>query len=114
VRTDQILGWPGGQFHVGFADSFGTRLSEGYIGNGFPVQLADVADRHPRLTYLYYTQSVLEDRLSIKAFPSVGIDLVPLGLFFNAPGAFGYPDTTWGAPDQVPARSSLLHDAWRK
>src|SRR5262249_34420379 len=24
-------------------------------------------------------------------------DLVPLGLFLNAPGAFGYPDATWGA-----------------
>ena len=32
-----------------------------------------------------------------KAFTSVGVDLVPLGLFLNAPGAFGYPDTTWGA-----------------
>ena len=32
-----------------------------------------------------------------KAFASVGVDLVPRGLFFNAPGAFGYPDTTWGA-----------------
>jgi porin len=32
-----------------------------------------------------------------KAFTSVGIDLVPLGLFLNAPGAFGYPDATWGA-----------------
>jgi hypothetical protein len=32
-----------------------------------------------------------------KAFTSVGIDVVPLGIFLNAPGAFGYPDTTWGA-----------------
>jgi porin len=32
-----------------------------------------------------------------KAFASVGFDLIPLGLFLNAPGAFGYPDTTWGA-----------------
>jgi porin len=31
------------------------------------------------------------------ACTSVGVDLVPLGLFLNAPGAFGYPDTTWGA-----------------
>jgi hypothetical protein len=31
----------------------------------------------------------------------VGIDLVPLGLFLNAPGAFGYPDTTWGARVKV-------------
>jgi porin len=32
-----------------------------------------------------------------KAFTSVGIDLVPLGPFLNAPGAFGYPFATWGA-----------------
>ena len=117
-HTDRLLGWPGGQFHVGFADNFGTSLSRDYVGNAFPIQLADVADAHPRLTYLSYTQSLLEDRLSIrlgrttinsvageeflgsqyfKAFTSVGIDLVPLGPFLNAPGAFGYPDTTWGA-----------------
>lgn len=118
LRTDQLFGWYGGQLHVGFADNFGTSLSNDYIGNSFPVQLADVADAHPRLTYLSYTQSLLQDKLSIrlgrvtinsvageeflgsqyfKAFTSVGIDLVPLGIFLNAPGAFGYPDTTWGA-----------------
>jgi porin len=118
LHTDRLLGWPGGQFHVGFADNFGTSLSREYVDNAFPIQLADVADAHPRLTYLSYTQSLWEDRLSIrlgrltinsvsgeeflgsqyfKAFSSVGIDLVPLGPFLNAPGAFGYPDTTWGA-----------------
>jgi porin len=118
VRTDELLGWHGGQFHAGFALNFGTSLSRNYVGNGFPIQLADVADPHPRLTYLSYTQSLFADTLSIrlgrttinsvsseeflgseyfKAFTSVGIDLVPLGIFFNAPGAFGYPDTTWGA-----------------
>jgi porin len=118
LRTDQLLGWHGGQFHIGFADNFGTSLSKGYVGNTFPVQLADVADTHPRLTYLSYTQSLFEDTVSVrlgrltinsvsgeeflgsqyfKAFTSVGVDLVPLGPFLNAPGAFGYPDTTWGA-----------------
>jgi porin len=118
LHTDELLWWRGGQFHVGFCENFGTSLSREYVGNGFPVQLADVADPHPRLTYLSYTQSLWDDRLSIrlgrltinsvsseeflgsryfKAFTSVGIDLVPLGLFLNAPGAFGYPDTTWGA-----------------
>jgi porin len=117
-HTDRLFGWHGGQFHVGFAENFGTSLSRDYVGNSFPIQLADVADRHPRLTYLSYTQSLWDDRLSIrlgrltinsvsgeeflgsqyfKAFTSVGIDLVPLGIFLNAPGAFGYPDTTWGA-----------------
>ena len=118
LHTDQLLGWRGGQFHVGFAENFGTSLSREYVGNNFPIQLADVADPHPRLTYLSFTQWLWDDRLSIrlgrltinsvsseeflgsqyfKAFASVGIDLVPLGLFLNAPGAFGYPDTTWGA-----------------
>jgi porin len=117
IDTDRVIGWCGGQFHVGFAVNFGTSLSKDYVGNSFPVQLADVADAHVRLTYLSYTQSLFEDRLSIrlgrltinsvageeflgseyfKAFTSVGVNLVPLGLFLNAPGAFGYPDTTWG------------------
>ena len=118
LHTDRLLGWSGGQFHVGFAENFGTSLSKQYVGNNFPIQLADVADPHPRLTYLSYTQILWKDRLSIrlgrltinsvsseeflgsryfKAFTSVGIDLVPLGIFLNAPGAFGYPNTTWGA-----------------
>jgi porin len=118
LDTDRLLGWQGGTFHVGFAVNFGTSLSKNYVGNSFPVQLADVADAHPRLTYLSYTQEAFEGKLSIrlgrltinsvsheeflgskyfKAFTSVGVDLVPLGLFLNAPGAFGYPDTTWGA-----------------
>jgi porin len=70
------------------------------------------------LTYLSYTQSLFDQMLSIrfgrltinsvygeeflaseyfKAFASVGIDLVPLAPFLNAPGAFGYPFATWGA-----------------
>jgi porin len=118
LNTDKLLGWHGGTFHVGFAVNFGTSLSQNYVGNSFPVQLADVADAHPRLTYLSYTQEAFEGKLSVrvgrltinsvsgeeflgseyfKAFTSVGIDLVPLGIFLNAPGAFGYPDTTWGA-----------------
>src|SRR5262249_17742043 len=118
LETDRLLGWPGGVFHAGLAVNFGTSISKKYIGNSFPVQLADVADPHPRLTYLSYTQSMFEDKLSIrlgrltlnsvyceeflgseyfKAFTSVGIDLIPLGLFLNAPGAFGYPNATWGA-----------------
>ena len=116
--TKEFLGWNGGSFHVGFAVNFGTSISQSYVGNTFPVQLADVADAHPRLTYLSYTQSLFEDKLSVrvgrttinsvsseeflgseyfKAFTSVGVDLVPLGIFLNAPGGFGYPDTTWGA-----------------
>jgi porin len=117
IATDRFR-LRGGTFHVGCAVNFGASLSRNYIGNSFPVQLADVADAHPRLTYLSYTQALFEDKLSIrlgrltlnsvfseeflaseyfKAFSSVGVDLVPLGIFMNAPGAFGYPDATWGA-----------------
>jgi porin len=118
LNTDKLLGWHGGTFHVGFDVNFGTSLSQKYVGNSFPVQLADVADPHPRLTYLSYTQEAFEGKLNarlgrltinsvsgeeflgseyFKAFTSVGVDLVPIGVFLNAPGAFGYPDTTWGA-----------------
>lgn len=115
VDADKLLGVPGGEFHVGFANNSGTSLSQHYVGNNFPVQLADVADANPRLTYLSYTQSLFDDKLSIrlgrvtlnsvygeefagfqyfKAFTSVAFDLVPIGIFLNAPGAFGYPQAT--------------------
>jgi porin len=118
LETEKLLGWRGGEFHVGFANNSGTSLSQRYVGNNFPVQLADVADPNPRLTYLSYTQSLFDDKLSVrfgrltinsvygeefagsqyfKAFTSVAFDLIPLGIFLNAPGAFGYPLTTWGA-----------------
>jgi porin len=118
LDTGKVIGLAGGQFHVGFAVNFGTSLSRQYVGNTFPIQLADVAGAHPRLTYLSYTQALFEDRLTFrlgrvtvnsvfgeefmgseyfKAMASVAFDLVPLGLFLNAPGAFGYPENTWGA-----------------
>jgi porin len=118
LETDKLMGWSGGEFHIGFANNSGTSLSQKYVGNTFPVQLADVADANPRLTYLSYTQTLFEDKLSLrfgrltinsvygeefagsqyfKAFTSVGFNLVPIGIFLNAPGAFGYPLTTWGA-----------------
>jgi porin len=118
LDTDKLFGWAGGEFHIGFSNNSGTSLSQQYVGNNFPIQLADVADANPRLTYLSFTQSLFDDKLSIragrltinsvygeefagsqyfKAFTSVAFDLVPLGIFFNAPGAFGYPLTTWGA-----------------
>ena len=117
LDTGQLFALPGGQFHVGFAINFGTSLSAHYVGNGFPVQLADVAGTQPRLTYLSYTQSLLDGQLTVragrvtvnsvfgeefmgseyfKAMASVGFNLVPIGLFLSAPGAFGYPETTWG------------------
>jgi porin len=119
LETDKLLSWPGGQFHVGFANSSGTDLSTTYVGNNFPIQLAAAgAPAGSRLTYLSYTQSLFNEILSIrlgrltinsvygeeflgsayfKAFTSVGFDLVTLGPFLNAPGAFGYPFATWGA-----------------
>ena len=117
LDTNKLFDWPGGEFRVGFANNSGTSLSQEYVGNNFPVQLANVADANPRLTYMSYTQSLCDDTLSVrfgrltinsvygeefagsqyfKAFTSVAFDLVPLGIFLNAPGAFGYPLTTWG------------------
>ena len=128
LEIDKLIGWPGGQVHVGFANNSGTSLSTNYVGNNFPIQLADVASAAPRLTYLSYTQSLLDDKLSIrfgrltinsvygeefagsqyfKAFTSVAFDLVPLGIFENAPGAFGYPLTTWGARVKVEPTDSF-------
>jgi carbohydrate-selective porin OprB len=66
LETDKLLGWRGGEFRVGFANDSGTSLSQRYIGNNFPVQLADVADPNPRLTYLNYTQSLFDDKLSVR------------------------------------------------
>jgi porin len=118
LDTNKLFGLPGGEFRIGFANNSGTSLSQKYVGNNFPIQLADVADANPRLTYLSYAQSLLDDKLSVrvgrltinsvygeefagsqyfKAFTSVAFDLIPLGIFTNAPGAFGYPLTTWGA-----------------
>jgi porin len=122
LETDKLLGLPGGEFHIGFANNSGTSLSQNFVGNNFPIQLANVASANPRLTYLSYTQSLFDDRLSVrfgrltinsvygeefagsqyfKAFTSVAFDLVPLGIFLNAPGAFGYPLTTWGGRVKV-------------
>jgi porin len=118
IDTSDLLALAGGQFHVGFAVNFGTSLSRHYVGNGFPIQLADVAGAQPKLTYLSYTQALAENRLTVrlgrltvnsvfgeefmgseyfKAMASVAFNLIPIGLFLNAPGAFGYPETTWGA-----------------
>jgi porin len=125
LDTDRLMGWRGGTIHIGYAVNFGTSLSKNNVGNSFPVPLADA---HPRLTYLSYTRQTFDGKLSVrlgrltinsvsheeflgseyfKAFTSVAIDLVPLGLFFNAPGAFGYPDTTWGARVKFQPASSF-------
>ena len=117
IDTGPLMGWRGGQFDIGGAVNFGTSLSRSYIGNSFQVQLADCAGSQPRLTYLSYTQTLLEERMSFrvgrltlnsvygeefmgseyfKSFASIGFDLIPEGVFFNVPGAAGYPRTTWG------------------
>jgi porin len=117
IDTGRLIGWKGGQFDIGGAVNFGTSLSRSYIGNSFQVQLADCAGTQPRLTYLSYTQTLQEDRMSFrvgrltlnsvygeefmgseyfKSFTSIGFDLIPEGVFFNVSGAAGYPRTTWG------------------
>src|SRR5215469_16789738 len=104
VDTKDLLALAGGQFHVGFAVNFGTSLSRHYVGNNFPIQLADVAGAQPKLTYLSYTQALAENRLTVrlgrltvnsvfgeefmgseyfKAMASVAFNLIPIGLFLN-------------------------------
>jgi porin len=56
LDTEKLFGLSGGQFDIGGAVNFGTSISAKYIGNSYPVQLADVATSQPRLTYLSYTQ----------------------------------------------------------
>src|SRR5262245_32582712 len=118
IDTEKLFGLTGGTFHVGFANNSGTSLSQNFVGNSFPIQLADVASPYGRLTNLSYTQSLPDQTMSIragrvminslygeefagsqyfKAFTSVAFNRVPIGIFLNAPGAFGYPLTTWGA-----------------
>jgi Carbohydrate-selective porin, OprB family len=84
VETSEFLALTGGQFHVGFAANFGTSLSTHYVGNNFPIQLADVAGVQPRLTYLSYTQSLFNGRLTVR--------LVPL----NRPNKEGQPSAEVG------------------
>lgn len=118
LETGKLLGLPGGEFHIGFAVNFGTQLSENFIGNTFPVQTSDIAPPGPRLTFLSYTQSLFDDKLSLRvgrlalnslygeefaasqyffAFTSVAFNSSPFAIFYNAPGAASYPTTTWGA-----------------
>lgn len=117
-KTDPLIGIRGGDFFVGGAVNFGNSLTDEYVGNSYPIQLADVAGNQPRLTYLGYEQRLDRDKVNLrlgrltvnsleseefmgseyfKIFASVGFNLIPQSLFFNANGASGYPHTTWGA-----------------
>ena len=98
LDTEKLINLPGGEFHIGFAVNFGTQLSQRYVGNVFPIQSSDVAPPGPRLTDLSYTQSLFDNKLSLRAGRvSVAFNAIPFAIFYNAPGAFGYPATTWGA-----------------
>ena len=128
LDSQKLLGLPGGTFQLGFATSFGRQLSEDVIGNTFPVQGSDAAPPGPRLTTLSYTQSLWNDRLSLRVgrltidnlytiefagsdyfrqFTSQAIDDAPFALFYNVPGVPGYPETTWGARVRYQARDDL-------
>ncbi|MFN5698241.1 MAG: carbohydrate porin [Cyanobacteriota bacterium] len=118
VDTAKAFSLKGGEFQVGFAVNFGSQLSQDVVGNTFPIQSSDVSPPGPRLTTLSYTQSLLEDKLSLRIgrlsidslygeefagsayfrqFTSVAFNAIPFAIFYNSPGAFGYPATTWGA-----------------
>ncbi len=118
VDTARALALQGGEFQVGFSLNFGSQLSQNVVGNTFPIQSSDVAPPGPRLTTLSYTQSLFDNQLSLRAgrlsidslygeefagsnyfrqFTSVAFNAIPFAIFYNAPGALGYPATTWGA-----------------
>ena len=118
VDTGKALGIQGGEFHVGFSTNFGTQLSQDVVGNTFPIQSSDVAPPGPRLTTLSYSQTLFQDSLNLRIgrlsidslygeefaasryfrqFTSVAFNAIPFAIFYNAPGALGYPATTWGA-----------------
>ena len=122
LDTAKLVGLPGGEFHVGFSVNFGRQLSQDVVGSVFPIQASDVAPPGTRLTILSYTQSLLDDLLSIRAgrvaidslygqefaaswyfrsFTSVAFNAIPFAIFYDSPGAFGYPATTWGARAKV-------------
>lgn len=118
LDTEPSLGIPGGEVQLGFSVNFGTQLSQDVVGNTFPIQSSDVAPPGGRLTTVSYTQSLLQDRLSLRLgrlsidslygeefagstyfrqFTSVAFNAIPFAIFYNAPAALGYPATTWGA-----------------
>ena len=128
VDTARAIGLQGGEFQVGFSLNFGSQLSQNVVGNTFPIQSSDVAPPGPRLTTLSYTQSLLDDSLSLRAgrlsidslygeefagssyfrqFTSVAFNAIPFAIFYNAPGAFGYPATTWGARARYAPRGDV-------
>jgi porin len=117
LDTEPSLGIAG-EIQLGFSVNFGTQLSQDVVGNTFPIQSSDVAPPGGRLTTVSYTQSLLQDRLSLRLgrlsidslygeefagstyfrqFTSVAFNAIPFAIFYNAPAALGYPATTWGA-----------------
>jgi porin len=128
LDSQKLLGLPGGTFQVGFSANFGSQLSANVIGNTFPVQGSDTAPPGPRLTTVSYTQSLFNDRLSLRVgrltidnlytvefagseyfrqFTTQAIDDAPFSLFYNPAGVPGYPETTWGARVRYQARDDL-------
>jgi porin len=122
LDSHKLLGLPKGQLQLGFAVNFGRQLSQAVVGNTFPIQSSDVAPAGPRLTNVSYSQSLLDDQLNLRLgrfsidslygeefagssyfrqFTSVAFNAIPFALFYNAPGALGYPATTWGARVRV-------------
>ena len=117
LDTEPSLGIAGGEIQLGFSVNFGSQLSQDVVGNTFPIQSSDVAPPGGRLTTVSYTQSLLQDRLSLRLgrlsidslygeefagstyfrqFTSVAFNAIPFAIFYNAPAALGYPATTWG------------------
>jgi len=75
-----------------------SRRSEDVVGNTFPIQSSHGSVPGPRLTNLSYSQSLFDDQLNVRiGRQSIDFNAIPFATFYNAPGAFGYPATAWGA-----------------
>ena len=122
LDTEKLVNLPGGEFHIAFTVNFGNQLSEGVVGNVFPIQSSDVVPPGPHLTDPNYTQSLFDDKVSLRAgrvfidslygeefaasayfrcLTSVAFNAIPFAIFYNSPGAFGCPAPTWGARVKV-------------
>ena len=66
LDTEKLVNLPGGEFHVAFTVNIGNQLSQGVVGNVFPIQSSDVAPPGPRLTDLSYTQSLFDNKVSLR------------------------------------------------
>ncbi|MDE2288615.1 MAG: carbohydrate porin [Burkholderiales bacterium] len=105
VDTQKAFGWAGGTFNVSALQIHGRNLSPNYLGS---IQTASgiEADDTTRLWELWYQQSLLNDRMSIRvgqqSLDQEFMNSPSLGLFVNT--MFGWPTVpSYDMPSGGPA-----------